>query len=102
MSNEAVRAGPIQDREDCCFIHSQNTITCESDAATIRGIDANRDPLYLFGCHLEWKFRRNLQAYEELIAALDDPDELIRGLAENLLHRISPRPTHHFETIGDW
>lgn len=52
-----------------------------------------RDPLYLFGCHLEWRDRRSLKAYEELIAALDDPNVEIRSLAENLLaYRSSPRP----------
>lgn len=51
-----------------------------------------RDSLYLFACHLEWRERRNLKAYEELVAALDDPDEKIRSIAEKLLHRGSPRP----------
>lgn len=50
-----------------------------------------RDPFFLFLCHLEWRDRRSLQAYEELIAALDDPDEVIRDVAEHLLHRSSPR-----------
>ena len=51
-----------------------------------------RDPLYLFACHLEWRDKRNLAAHKELVAALDDPDEDIRQLAELLLHRSSPRP----------
>ncbi len=51
-----------------------------------------RDPLYLFVCHLEWRSRRNLEALEELVAALDDHDSDIRHLAELLLHRSSPRP----------
>jgi hypothetical protein len=51
-----------------------------------------RDPLYLFACHLEWRNRRNLEAHEELVAALDDHDRDIRELAELLLHRSSPRP----------
>ena len=50
-----------------------------------------RDPLYLFACHLEWRNRRNLEAHEELVAALDDHDRDIRQLAELLLHRSSPR-----------
>ena len=50
-----------------------------------------RDPFFLFLCHLEWRDSRSLQAYEELIAALDDPDEEIRAVAEHLLHRASPR-----------
>lgn len=49
-------------------------------------------PLYLFACHLEWRNRRNLEAHEELVAALDDHDRAIRRLAELLLHRSSPRP----------
>jgi len=52
----------------------------------------HRDPLYLFTCHLEWRTKRNLAAYEELLAALDDHDHDIRRLAEYLLHRSSPRP----------
>ena len=53
-----------------------------------------RDPLYLFACHLEWRNRHNLEAYKELVAALDDYDGDIRELAELLLHRSSPRPEH--------
>jgi hypothetical protein len=49
-------------------------------------------PLYLFACHLEWRNRRNFEAHEELVAALDDHDRDIRQLAELLLHRSSPRP----------
>lgn len=51
----------------------------------------HRDPLYLFLCHLEWHKRRNLGAYQELLAALDDNDYSIRIAAEVLLHRGSPR-----------
>ncbi|HVN20103.1 MAG TPA: hypothetical protein VMU05_15055 [Dongiaceae bacterium] len=51
-----------------------------------------RDVLYLFVCHLEWHNNRNLAAYLELLAALDDRDHEVRGLAEALLHRSSPRP----------
>ena len=50
------------------------------------------DALYLFACHLEWNTKRNLAAYQELLAALDDQDGDIRNLAESLLHRSSPRP----------
>jgi len=50
------------------------------------------DALYLFACHLEWHTKRNLEAYHELIAALDDHEDDIRRLAEALLHRGSPRP----------
>ncbi len=52
-----------------------------------------RDPLYLFLCHLEWKNRGRLAAYNELVAALDDEDPAIREVAQNLIHRRSPRPT---------
>ncbi len=56
-----------------------------------------RDPIYLFACHLEWRDRGNLRAYNELIAALDDRDQSIRDLAETLLHRSSPQPKN---TVG--
>ncbi len=55
-------------------------------------VGVRRDPLYLFACHLEWRDRRNIKAYQELVAALDDPDEEVRAVAESLLHRSSPRP----------
>ena len=51
-----------------------------------------RDPLYLFARHLEWRNSKNLAAYQELLAALDDPNEKIRMVAEVLLHRSSPCP----------
>ena len=53
---------------------------------------ARRDPLYLFACHLAWRYERNIRAYQEVLAALDDCDPNIRAIAENLLHRASPRP----------
>ena len=31
-----------------------------------------RNPLHLFVCRLEWRSKRNLAAYQELVAALDD------------------------------
>ena len=52
----------------------------------------SRDTLFLFACHLEWRDNRDVKAYQELLAALDDPNEDIRSVAENLLHRASPRP----------
>jgi hypothetical protein len=51
-----------------------------------------RDPLYLFACHLEWRDKRNVKAYQELVAALEDCNQEIRAVAEALLHRSSPRP----------
>jgi hypothetical protein len=41
---------------------------------------------------LEWRYWRKLEAYQALVAALDDPENGIREIAELLLHRISPRP----------
>ena len=59
----------------------------EKEAKQIR----RRTPMYLFACHVEWCNKGRLDAYEELIAALDDVDEDIRVVAERLLHRPSPR-----------
>lgn len=53
-----------------------------------------RDVLYLFTLHLEWRDRKNICAYDQLIAALDDPDDAIRMVAKQLLQRASPRPRH--------
>ena len=52
---------------------------------------AVRDPLYLFACHLEWRKHGNVRGFEELLAALDDPNEQGRLVAEALLGRLSPR-----------
>ena len=52
---------------------------------------SDRDPLYLFLCHLEWRNRHNLAAYNELVAALDDGEPAIRELAQDLIHRQSRR-----------
>lgn len=49
------------------------------------------DAVYLFLCHLEWRDRRNSDAYKELAAALDDQDVEIRQVAESLLHRDAER-----------
>jgi len=62
----------------------------------------HRDALYLFACHLEWRTKRNLAAYQELLAALDDHDGDIRQLAEYLLHRSSPRPEGTAIGIESW
>ena len=62
----------------------------------------HRDALYLFACHLEWVTKRNLAAYQELLAALDDHDGDIRRLAESLLHRSSPRPKRIATRIESW
>jgi len=62
----------------------------------------HRDALFLFACHLEWHGRRNLVAYQELLAALDDPDCEIRGVAETLLHRGSPRPQPVEKDVEAW
>jgi hypothetical protein len=52
-----------------------------------------RDPLYLFACHLEWRYRGNLEAYQELLAALNDNDCEVRMVAEALLSRDRPGPS---------
>jgi hypothetical protein len=62
----------------------------------------HRDPLYLFACHLEWHYKRNLAAYQELLAALDDVDCDIRAVAEALLHRSSPRREPAETTVEAW
>ena len=62
----------------------------------------HRDALYLFACHLEWLTKRNLAAYQELLAALDDHDGDIRRLAESLLHRSAPRPERTATSIESW
>jgi hypothetical protein len=51
-----------------------------------------RDPLYLFACHLAWRDKKDVKAYQELVAALDDCNPGIRAVAEKLLQRSSPRP----------
>jgi hypothetical protein len=51
-----------------------------------------RDPLYLFACHLAWRDKRDVKAYQELVAALDDCNPAIRAIAETMLLRSSPRP----------
>lgn len=51
------------------------------------------DGLYLFTCHLAWVREGSLWAYEQLVRALDGPDEEARLIAESLLRRKSPRPS---------
>ena len=69
-----------------------------SDQAPSRGPETasepvgRRDVLLLFACHLEWRSRADIRAYQELVSALDDPSEKIRKLAAALLHRPSLRP----------
>jgi len=63
---------------------------------------SHRDPLYLFACHLDRRNKRNLAAYQELVAALDDRDEEIRTVAEMLLHRSSPRPEPSVRGVEAW
>ena len=62
----------------------------------------HRDPLYLFVCHLEWHKRRNLAAHQELVAALDDPNQETRTVAEVLLHRSSPRLEPSVRSVEAW
>ena len=51
----------------------------------------DRDPIYLFLCHLEWRKYRHVAAYNQLLAALDDVNLAIRQLAERLIQRTPPR-----------
>jgi len=62
----------------------------------------HRDALYLFVCYLEWRDKRNVEAYQELVAALDDPNCEIRNVAEELLHRSSPRPGATNMSLKAW
>jgi hypothetical protein len=48
---------------------------------------AARNAIDLFAYHLEWRDRKLLSAYGELIAALHDSDADIRLVAETLLCR---------------
>jgi len=61
-----------------------------------------RSKANLFACHLEWRTKRNLAAYQELLAALDDHNDDIRRLAESLLHRSSPRPERTATFVESW
>jgi len=63
---------------------------------------AHRDALYLFVCHLEWRTKRILAAYQELLAALDDNDVDIRTVVEGLLRRSSPRPVRTETRVEAW
>ena len=63
----------------------------ELEPKHVHGASYRRTPLYLFACHLEWCNKGKLEAYQELVAALDDGNEEIRTVAERLLHRSSPR-----------
>ena len=84
-ARENVSMGAVSGGLACTWLSEQSL----SEASTIAG---TQDPLYLFACHLEWHHRRNLAAYQALVAALDDSEKRIREIAEMLLHRSSPRP----------
>ena len=82
------------------------TIGNRSARRYARNLKSDRDPLYLFLCHLEWRNRHNLAAYNELVAALDGGEPAIRELARNLIHRQS-RPTRSEAVVtghpeNDW
>jgi hypothetical protein len=55
-------------------------------------IARTHDPLYLFACYLEWRDKHNVEAYQDLVAVLDDTEKRIRAVAETLLNRSSPCP----------
>ncbi len=61
-----------------------------------------RDALYLFACYLEWRSRRSLAAYQELLAALDDPNCEIRSVAQALLRRNALRPQPSETSVEVW
>lgn len=58
-----------------------------------------RDILYLFACHVEWRIRSSMGAYQELLAALDDPHCEIRSVEEVLLRRNALRPQPSETTV---
>ena len=62
----------------------------EQEPERLRQPRQRRSAIYLFTCHLEWVNRRRLDAYQELVAALDDWDKEVRMVAETLLRRSSP------------
>ena len=73
------------------------SVAVSSDMAEARRRETSnepehREPAYLFACHLEWRDKGNVKAYQELVAALDDRNQEIRAVAETLLRRSSPRP----------
>jgi hypothetical protein len=83
-------------RDDVGMVAISSGLACtwlsepsSSEPSTIAG---THDPLYLLACYLEWHHWRNLEAYQTLVAALDDSENSTREIAELLLHRISPRP----------
>lgn len=60
--------------------------------AKTRIMTRHGDPLYLFARHLEWRAGGSIDAYQDLVAALDDPNKDIRAVAEMLVRRSSPHP----------
>jgi hypothetical protein len=52
----------------------------------------DRDPLYLFLCHLEWRKYRHVAEYNQLLAALDEANPAVRQLAQSLIQPSSRRP----------
>jgi hypothetical protein len=78
--------------------------SAESHAKEGLKADCGRDPLYLFACHLEWHTEGSLLAFQELLAALDDPNEDVRLVAESLLEWPSSRHKQTCRNNGraDW
>jgi len=72
--------------------------SCTRASCAFNESERGRDPLHLFVCHLAWRYDRNVRAYQEVLAALDDCDPSIRALAESLLRRHSPRPESKTKT----
>lgn len=69
------------------LVNGRRAVAVRTDEMS--GNVGHRDPVYLFACYLEWRRRRNLAAYHELVAALDEPDCDIRIVAEILLSSVS-------------
>lgn len=61
------------------------TILDRQEADERRTASPVRDPMYVFGCHVEWRNRGNPRAYSEVLAALGDCDGQVRVVAEMLL-----------------
>jgi len=73
------RSDPSGPPQDCDAVHA-STARKDADARS-------RDPLYLFACHLDWHCKKDIRAYQELVAVLVGSDQENRTVAEALLHR---------------
>ncbi len=71
-----------KDRRCSIVIQASSAVPVSSVEESQRGHRRGlcRDPLYLFACHLEWRHKGRLEAYQELVAALATFDGLFCGL----------------------